>query len=314
MGAGGRRIASRDARPRSGPPLPSRPSWWLEEALRTRPEVSPPLDGTLDVDVAVVGGGYTGLWTALAVARARAEPPVALLEAREIGDGPSGRNGGFLHGYWSSLATLRAVLGDGGALQLAHASSGIVPAVRAFFAERGEDVWLREGGLLKVAATAGGGRGGRTFRRARRASSGSRRRRGARRRRGPRAARLAPVPPRRLLPRRRDRPAGAARARAAAGGNRRGRPALRANAGDARGAGRARDARRQRASPRDRARPQRLGHGLATLRRQTNFAAQSSSPSPCPSCSRGSAGPAARRSSTAACSSTTSARRRMDAC
>ena len=39
------------------------------------------------------------------------------------------------------------------ALQLAHASSRIVPAVREFLEQRGEDVWLREGGLLKVAAT-----------------------------------------------------------------------------------------------------------------------------------------------------------------
>ena len=136
------------------PPLPSRPSWWLEEArVHAGAEASPPLDGPLDVDVAVVGGGYTGLWTALAVRERDPSLSVALLEAREIGDGPSGRNGGFLHGYWSSLATLRAVLGDGGALQLAHASSRIIPAVRAFAEARGEDVWLREAGLLKVAAT-----------------------------------------------------------------------------------------------------------------------------------------------------------------
>ena len=142
-------------RPRSlKPPLPARPSWWLEEACASRPEASArPLDGPLEVDVAVVGGGYTGLWTALALRERDASLRVALLEAREIGDGPSGRNGGFLHGYWSSLATLRDVLGDGGALQLAHASSQIVPAVRDFLEQRGEDAWLREGGLLKVAAT-----------------------------------------------------------------------------------------------------------------------------------------------------------------
>ena len=109
--------------------------------------------GPLEVDVAVVGGGYTGLWTALALHERDPSLRLAILEAREIGDGPSGRNGGFLHGYWSSLATLRAVLGDGPALQLAHASSRIVPAVRQLLERRGEDVWLREGGLLKVAAT-----------------------------------------------------------------------------------------------------------------------------------------------------------------
>src|SRR5687768_13032589 len=136
------------------PPLRSRPSWWLEEARAHRPtEVAPALAGPIEVDAAVVGGGYTGLWTALALRERDPTLRVALLEARAVGEGPSGRNGGFLHGYWSSLPTLRAVLGDGGALQLAHASSAIVPAVRAFCEERGEDVWLREAGMLKVAAT-----------------------------------------------------------------------------------------------------------------------------------------------------------------
>ena len=143
-------------RPRSlTPPLPSRPSWWLEEAQRSRPDpLEPPLEGHLEVDLAIVGGGYTGLWTALALRERDPALGIALLEAREIGEGPSGRNGGFLHGFWSSLPTLRTVLGDGGALQVAHASSRIVPGVGAFLQQRREDVWLRQGGLLKVAATA----------------------------------------------------------------------------------------------------------------------------------------------------------------
>ena len=136
------------------PPLRSRPSWWLEEARAHRPEeLAPPLREALDTDVAVVGGGYTGLWTALALHQRDPNIRIALLEAREIGDGPSGRNGGFVHGYWSSLPTLRRVLGDAGALQLAHASSQIVPRVREFLAARHEDAWFREGGLLEVAAT-----------------------------------------------------------------------------------------------------------------------------------------------------------------
>ena len=136
------------------PPLPSRPSWWLEEARAHRAgPVARPLAGPLEVDVAIAGGGYTGLWTALALRERDPSLRVALLEARELGDGPSGRNGGFLHGYRSSLPTLRSVLGDAPALQLAHASTRIVPAVRALLEQRGEDVWLREDGLLKVAAT-----------------------------------------------------------------------------------------------------------------------------------------------------------------
>ena len=136
------------------PPLPTRPSWWLDEArAHAGDETSPPLEDALIVDVAIVGGGYTGLWTALTLREREPSLSVALLEAGAIGEGPSGRNAGFLHGYWASLSSLRAVLGDGAALQLAHASSAIVPAVRSFAERRGEDVWLREGGMLKVAAT-----------------------------------------------------------------------------------------------------------------------------------------------------------------
>ena len=69
-------------------PLPSRASWWLEEARAHRgTEVSPPLDESIDVDVAIVGGGYTGLWTALTLLERDPSLSVAVLEAREIGDG-----------------------------------------------------------------------------------------------------------------------------------------------------------------------------------------------------------------------------------
>ena len=134
-------------------PLAGPSSWWFEEAREhSGDEVTPPLAEGIHVDVAIVGAGYTGLWTALAIREREPSLVVALLEARRIGEGPSGRNGGFLHGYWSSLATLREVLGDGAALQLAHASSAIVPAVRSFCEARGEDVWLHEAGLLRVSA------------------------------------------------------------------------------------------------------------------------------------------------------------------
>jgi len=133
---------------------PALPAWWLEEALgaeRDAPE-APPLADETEADVAVVGGGYTGLWTALTLKERDPGLRVALLEAEICGWGPSGRNGGFVNGYWNAIKWTRETLGDEGALALARAGGKIVPAVRAFCEQRGADVWLREGGYLKVSA------------------------------------------------------------------------------------------------------------------------------------------------------------------
>src|SRR5438094_2917889 len=99
--------------------------WWLEEALTAEggeTEAAPPLEGDVEADVAIVGGGYTGLWTALALAERDPSLRVVVLEAEECGRGPSGRNGGFLHGYWSHLPRLRERFGDEGALAVARAA------------------------------------------------------------------------------------------------------------------------------------------------------------------------------------------------
>jgi glycine/D-amino acid oxidase-like deaminating enzyme len=77
---------------------------------------------------------------------------VVVLEAEECGRGPSGRNGGFCHGYWSHLPRLRERFGDEGARAVARAGEGIVRGVREFAEREGADVWLREGGLLRVSA------------------------------------------------------------------------------------------------------------------------------------------------------------------
>lgn len=67
-------------------------SWYQAEAGE-RPEF-PALDGSRNVDVAIVGGGFTGLQAAAALAKAGVS--VALVEAHRLGDGASGRNGGQL--------------------------------------------------------------------------------------------------------------------------------------------------------------------------------------------------------------------------
>lgn len=127
------------------------PAWWLQDA--DDGDRSPALAAGLDVDVAIIGGGFTGLWTALALREADPALHVAVFEAEFCGFGPSGRNGGFCHGYWSYLPTLRDLFGDTRALELCVAGDRIVPGIRAFLASRGEDAWLREGGMIQGSTT-----------------------------------------------------------------------------------------------------------------------------------------------------------------
>jgi glycine/D-amino acid oxidase-like deaminating enzyme len=126
---------------------PALPPWWRDEAGID--PTAPALLGDVKADVCVIGGGFTGLWTALALRAREPSARVVLLEADRCGAGPSGRNGGFIHGYWAGVAGVRRTLGDDGAVRLARAAEAIIPGVRSL----GADVWLREGGMLKVSTT-----------------------------------------------------------------------------------------------------------------------------------------------------------------
>ncbi|MEI6451452.1 MAG: FAD-dependent oxidoreductase, partial [Actinomycetes bacterium] len=71
-------------------------SMWLDGVpgeLAPRPS----LPGPIDLDVAIVGAGYTGLWTAYYLKKADPTLRVAVLEKEIAGFGASGRNGGWCH-------------------------------------------------------------------------------------------------------------------------------------------------------------------------------------------------------------------------
>jgi glycine/D-amino acid oxidase-like deaminating enzyme len=126
------------------------PPWWIEDAGLG--VVADPLAGDQPADIVVVGGGFTGLWTALALRARSPELDVALVEADFCGSGPSGRNGGFVHGYWAALPTALSLFGPERALALARAGDRIIPGVQEFLESRGEDAWLHVAGLLEVSA------------------------------------------------------------------------------------------------------------------------------------------------------------------
>ncbi|HTU97252.1 MAG TPA: FAD-dependent oxidoreductase [Solirubrobacteraceae bacterium] len=92
------RAAYADAEPRS---------FWLDSLPSRAPHE--PLDGRAEADLCVIGGGYTGLWAALAAKHDDPAREVIVLEATRCGNGASGRNGGFLeasltHGLANGLS------------------------------------------------------------------------------------------------------------------------------------------------------------------------------------------------------------------
>jgi len=122
--------------------------YWIAEAGSPAP--LPPLDGETTADVLVVGGGYTGLWTAWHVLTSAPDARVVVLEAGRCGHGPSGRNGGFVSSLDLSLPSLRAEYGEAAAGAWVAAARETVDAMGAWCDAEGVDAWYRRGGELCV--------------------------------------------------------------------------------------------------------------------------------------------------------------------
>lgn len=102
-------------------------------------------------DVAVVGGGFTGLAAARRLAMGGAR--VVVLEADRVGSGASGRNGGHLNnGLAHSYLAAKAELGKERAVALYRALDDSVDAIEALVAEEGIDCNFRRAGKLKLAS------------------------------------------------------------------------------------------------------------------------------------------------------------------
>lgn len=81
--------------------------FWLDDPARPAPETE--LNRTISTDLLVIGAGFTGLWTALLAKEADPARDVVLLEAGEVAQGATGRNGGFMdasitHGFLNGVA------------------------------------------------------------------------------------------------------------------------------------------------------------------------------------------------------------------
>jgi putative aminophosphonate oxidoreductase len=128
-------------------------SLWLDEALSPEEAAAPPLEGAARADVAIVGGGYAGLWTAIRSKQREPACDVVVLEQDICGGGASGRNGGFALSWWAKLETLVELCGADGALALARAAEAAVDEIGSFCEEHGIDAQYHRGGHLWTATS-----------------------------------------------------------------------------------------------------------------------------------------------------------------
>jgi glycine/D-amino acid oxidase-like deaminating enzyme len=127
-------------------------SFWYDEIGLPTPR--PPLDGPTSVDVCIVGGGFTGLWTAYYLKRAEPSLRVLVVEQRFAGYGASGRNGGWLFGgIAGSRRRYAQTHGRQAVVDLQHAMNDTVDEVIAVAEREGIEADIAKGGVLEVAYT-----------------------------------------------------------------------------------------------------------------------------------------------------------------
>jgi glycine/D-amino acid oxidase-like deaminating enzyme len=115
-------------------------SLWLQQVLGAQePDDYQMFEGQAETDVCIVGGGFTGLWTALELKRRAPGTDVTVVEADICGAGASGRNGGFALTWWAHFEHLLSLCGPEAAVALAQRAEQAIRSIGVFCHERGID-------------------------------------------------------------------------------------------------------------------------------------------------------------------------------
>jgi len=134
--------------------LPAVSLWSDTLPADLRTPIGTRLTGATDADVAIVGAGYTGLWTAYYLIRADPTLRIAVLEAEEAGFGASGRNGGWASALFpASLAALARRSSPDAAIRMKRAMHDTVDEIGAVAAAEGWQIDWAKGGTVVAART-----------------------------------------------------------------------------------------------------------------------------------------------------------------
>lgn len=124
--------------------------WYADDGF---PAPREPLPGDASADVVIVGGGYTGLWTAYYLKKAAPFLRITVLEQKFCGYGASGRNGGWLYNGIAGRDRYAKLHGQEAAVRLQKAMNETVDEVVRVAVEEGIEADVHQGGVLEVAYT-----------------------------------------------------------------------------------------------------------------------------------------------------------------
>lgn len=127
-------------------------SYWFNQALeREQPLTTYTLDQDIEADVAIVGGGYTGLWTAILLKQQQPELKVVIIEKSLCGSGASGANGGCMLTWSTKYPTLKRLFGEQQAKWLVEESEKAIYEIEQFCIEHEIDAELFRHGTFYTA-------------------------------------------------------------------------------------------------------------------------------------------------------------------
>jgi len=123
--------------------------WYANTSLPARRD---PLDGDARADVCIVGGGFTGLWTAYHLKREQPDLDVLVVEKEFCGFGASGRNGGWLSDHFTApREQMAAEHGRDAVIAIQHAMRRTIGDVLEVCEREGIDADVVHNGVVQVA-------------------------------------------------------------------------------------------------------------------------------------------------------------------
>ncbi len=122
---------------------------WFNEALQKEGDIKiNQLDSNINTDICIIGGGFTGLWTALKIREKKPTINIVIIEKDLCGSGASGRNGGCMIPQSTKFQGIKQVVGLKDAKKIVVATEAAVNDIKYYCKKNNIDAEIRDDGVL----------------------------------------------------------------------------------------------------------------------------------------------------------------------